>query len=598
FASTTTYLKRRFSSGDLSGESYEEKQDEDQTPKTFSNVQSQQQSDQASTSSSGISLNFMSSNITGTPVSPARGVSGLLSRATSLTGSVTNTVQQQLARATSQVAAAIKDRHKILLIIDDQIVDWSKYFRGRRLIGDWDIKVEQAEFKDINVIANSELGVVVSIHTVDRNGYKIARTFRTDFILLRQHLIDCNQNYSNIIIGFKYGQIPTINSLQSFYNFQNKSWIYSNLLILQRKYGREEFPLIEQTFHPIFKDSSGVPKLPCVAKIGSQCSGMGKIKIENINQFQDIRSVLMMVNDYCIIEPFIDAKYDFIVQKIGTNYKVFTRKSISGNWKANIGSVLLEQQPINEKYKKWIDDVSELFGGLDICSLEGVIGKDGKEYILKIRGSDMILLGETQEEDRKNIVDLIMSRMNTICKNLLIKQQSRSSIPNQDQQDTPQAMAHNQLKRSSITSTTTHPHPPTQSVLPMANVLDRQGSKDAPPRPLPPAKIPSKLSQQQLSTTSANLISNTSLPPNTSLLSSTRKNSQGSTIKDTNPFASFDDNFGDNIDSSNAIQPQQQPQKPNLTKRESQSAIDEIKDEVDDTMRNLRKTFAGIFGDM
>lgn len=80
----------------------------------------------------------------------------------------------------------------------------------------------------------------------------------------------------------------------------------------------------------------------------------------------------------------------------------------------------MEQQPINEKYKKWIDDVSELFGGLDICSLEGVIGKDGKEYILKIRGSDMILLGETQEEDRKNIVDLIMSRMNTICKNLLM----------------------------------------------------------------------------------------------------------------------------------------------------------------------------------
>jgi len=37
---------------------------------------------------------------------------------------------------------------------------------------------------------------------------------------------------------------------------------------------------------------------------------------------------------------------------------------------------------------------------------------------------------------------------------------------------------------------------------------------------------------------------------------------------------------------------------PILTKRDSQSAIDDIKDEVDDTMRNLRKTFAGIFGDM
>lgn len=96
------------------------------------------------------------------------------------------------------------------------------------------------------------------------------------------------------------------------------------------------------------------------------------------------------------------------------------RKSVSGNWKANIGSALLEPIPFNDRYRKWIDDVSDLFGGLDICSLEGVIGKDGREFIFKVRGSDMALLGDTQEEDRKNIVELIIQRMNAICKNILM----------------------------------------------------------------------------------------------------------------------------------------------------------------------------------
>lgn len=34
------------------------------------------------------------------------------------------------------------------------------------------------------------------------------------------------------------------------------------------------------------------------------------------------------------------------------------RKSMTGNWKTNQGSAMLEQMPITEKYKNWIDEVS------------------------------------------------------------------------------------------------------------------------------------------------------------------------------------------------------------------------------------------------
>ena len=57
---------------------------------------------------------------------------------------------------------------------------------------------------------------------------------------------------------------------------------------------------------------------------------------------------------------------------------------MSGNWKANIGSALLEQIPVSEKLKKWIDDISDAFGGLEMCSIEAVVDKDSKEHIIEV----------------------------------------------------------------------------------------------------------------------------------------------------------------------------------------------------------------------
>ena len=60
---------------------------------------------------------------------------------------------------------------------------------------------------------------------------------------------------------------------------------------------------------------------------------------------------------------------------------------------------------------KMLLQVSELFGGMGICSLEAVVGKDGKEYIIEINDCATTLLGESQEEDRKNIAELVITQM-------------------------------------------------------------------------------------------------------------------------------------------------------------------------------------------
>jgi Synapsin, N-terminal domain len=95
----------------------------------------------------------------------------------------------------------------------------SKYFRGKRLHGDYDIRVEQAEFKELSLTACADTGAMVSM-AVFRNGTKVVRSFRPDFVLIRQNLKDAGEDYKNLLLGFKFGGVPSINNINAIYNFQ------------------------------------------------------------------------------------------------------------------------------------------------------------------------------------------------------------------------------------------------------------------------------------------------------------------------------------------------------------------------------------------
>ena len=76
--------------------------------------------------------------------------------------------------------------------------------------------------------------------------------------------------------------------------------------------------------------------------------------------------------------------------------------------------------------------VSEMFGGLDICSLEAVVGKDGQEVsiststaantlslplqvIIEVNDCALNLMGESQEEDRRQIAEMVVQQMEVQC---------------------------------------------------------------------------------------------------------------------------------------------------------------------------------------
>eukprot|EP01117_Protostelium_nocturnum_P013012 TRINITY_DN4827_c0_g1_i4.p1 TRINITY_DN4827_c0_g1~~TRINITY_DN4827_c0_g1_i4.p1 ORF type:complete len:283 (-),score=53.65 TRINITY_DN4827_c0_g1_i4:38-886(-) len=209
-----------------------------------------------------------------------------------------------------------------------------------------------------------------------------------------------------------HSNVPCINNLESLYICQEKPIVYGRLRQVQKRLGKDNFPLIEQTYYPSWESMTFVSTFPMVAKVGTAHAGFGKMKLEERGAFDDFRSVVALQNNYVTAEPFIEWDYDFRIQKIGNNYRAFRR--FSTNWKGKGMQQKDEDIVVEERYKLWIDEASRAasMGDNCICALDGVHSKvDGKEYLIELNDSAIGLVTRHKEEDLLHIRDLVMTSL-------------------------------------------------------------------------------------------------------------------------------------------------------------------------------------------
>jgi hypothetical protein len=100
------------------------------------------------------------------------------------------------------------------------------------------------------------------------------RKLIVDFLLIRNFPSALHGGgYKNILLGFMFADIPSVNSLESIYTCSEKPIVYGKLNSLSKKVGKDKFPLIPQIYYPNIKTSDQIliePKnYPVVSKIGT-----------------------------------------------------------------------------------------------------------------------------------------------------------------------------------------------------------------------------------------------------------------------------------------------------------------------------------------
>jgi glutathione synthase/RimK-type ligase-like ATP-grasp enzyme len=306
--------------------------------------------------------------------------------------------------ATTQGASAGEGKPVTLLVLQANDYDWPE---------------------DITVHADtySSAGLCVEVRKMAPSSSASSSTGKSmtvqpDFVLVRNEVKTPNFDGRNLLNGLLFADVPSVNSLQSILLFCERPAVQGQLHRLERRLGAEAFPVVPQHFASSARSFMYGYTFPAVVKVGSAHAGAGKMKITDHHQMSDFRSVLaMMPGEHCMVEPFIPGEADLRIQKIGSHFRAFRRIGISGEWKTNTGTSLMEEVECSDRWRTWAEAAAEMFGGLDILTVDAIVEEGtGKEFILEVNGTSSGLHPDRAAEDNAHIAELLLDRMNsTLC---------------------------------------------------------------------------------------------------------------------------------------------------------------------------------------
>lgn len=332
--------------------------------------------------------------------------------------------------ATSQGSSPTKDaalKPATLMVIQADDYDWPTIFKGACLRDGRPIQVVQTGWENFQVHADtySKSGICVEVRSphpsrsiktgcaVQNRSEKVT-TVHPDFLLVRNQVRTPDFDGRNLLNGFMFADVPSMNSLESILLNCERPAMQGFLHRLNRRLGDDVFPVVPQHFASSSRVLFYGYTFPAVVKVGSAHAGAGKMMIKDHHQMSDFRSVLkMMPAEHCFVEPFIRGECDLRIQKIGTHYRAYRRVGISGEWKTNTGTSMMDSIEVTERYRRWADEASAMFGGLDILAVDAIVEEGtGKEFIVEVNDTSIGLHPDYAAEDNAHIKDLVLERMN------------------------------------------------------------------------------------------------------------------------------------------------------------------------------------------
>jgi len=297
------------------------------------------------------------------------------------------------------------------------------------------VRVEQSRWKYTHVEASSTGGCTVRLlpHVYpDEPLYSAqanSRTVRPDFVLIRNFPLDSHgDTFKSQLMGLMFAGLPAVNSLHSVFMSMDRALQYAELLKAQKRLPEDKrFGLVPMYYFSNQKislqvmdsplDKDNFSSYPLVMKVGNGHSGRGKVKVNGPNEFRDLKGIMALDQEYYTTEPFLDVDFEYRIQKIGKAITCF-RRSSEGSWKANMvseegkGDLDFQNYECTDLHILWIEECAKMFGGLDICGLDVLAMKDGKQMVIEINDTAIGLTALHYDQDREAIKNLVIEKMN------------------------------------------------------------------------------------------------------------------------------------------------------------------------------------------
>lgn len=166
-------------------------------------------------------------------------------------------------------------KHKNLVVFDGQPThDWPALFEGYKLKDGTLIRVVQVSWNESELTIYHDSGPMLKVAPVHESERKVKRpktmTVKPDFILIRNQPRGAIpiQDRKNILFGLMMAGIPSMNSLMSEYMNMERPIMYGGLKEVQKKLGKDKFPLIEINYYSSSNEMVLSPdKMPSIIKI-------------------------------------------------------------------------------------------------------------------------------------------------------------------------------------------------------------------------------------------------------------------------------------------------------------------------------------------